>query len=32
VKSAVLGWLLFWPDAEFARQALEIKPVMLIRI
>lgn len=29
---AVLGWLLFWPDAEFARQALEIKPVMLIRI
>ena len=29
---SVLGWLLFWPDAEFARQALEIKPVMLIRI
>ena len=29
---AVLGWLLFWPDAEFARQALEIKPVMLIRM
>lgn len=29
---AVLGWLLFWPDAEFARQALEIRPVMLIRI
>ncbi|MGF2687254.1 DUF1294 domain-containing protein [Marinobacter sp. DUT-3] len=29
---AVLGWLLVWPDAEFARQALEIKPVMLIRI
>jgi uncharacterized membrane protein YsdA (DUF1294 family)/cold shock CspA family protein len=29
---AVLGWLLFWPNAEFARQALEIKPVMLIRI
>jgi len=28
----VLGWLLFWPDAEFARQALEIKPVMLIRM
>ncbi|MBZ2168784.1 DUF1294 domain-containing protein [Marinobacter sp. F4216] len=29
---AVLGWLLVWPDAEFARQALEIKPVMLLRI
>ncbi|MFL1467616.1 DUF1294 domain-containing protein [Marinobacter sp. HN1S83] len=29
---AVLAWLLVWPDAEFARQALEIKPVMLIRI
>lgn len=29
---AVLGWLLVWPDAEFARQALEIKPVMVIRI
>lgn len=29
---AVLGWLLFWPDAEFARQVLEIKPVMLIRM
>lgn len=29
---AVLGWLLFWPDAEFARQALEIRTVMLIRI
>jgi len=29
---AVLGWLLVWPDAEFARQALDIEPVMLIRI
>ncbi|WP_373001693.1 DUF1294 domain-containing protein [Marinobacter sp.] len=29
---AVLGWLLVWPDAEFARQALDIKPVMLIGI
>ncbi|WP_404364512.1 DUF1294 domain-containing protein [Marinobacter sp.] len=29
---AVLGWLLVWPDAEFARQALGIEPVMLIRI
>ncbi|WP_264756335.1 hypothetical protein [Marinobacter vulgaris] len=29
---AVLGWLLMWPDAEFARQALGTKPVMLIRI
>lgn len=27
---AVLGWLLVWPDAEFARQALDIKPVMLL--
>lgn len=29
---AVLGWLLVWPDAEFARQAMDIKPVMLIGI
>ncbi|MFO8142680.1 MAG: cold shock and DUF1294 domain-containing protein [Marinobacter sp.] len=29
---AVLGWLLVWPGAEFARQALEIRPVTLIRI
>jgi uncharacterized membrane protein YsdA (DUF1294 family)/cold shock CspA family protein len=29
---AVLGWLLVWPDAEIARQALDIKPVMLIGI
>ena len=29
---AVLGWLLVWQDAEFARQALGITPVMLIRI
>lgn len=27
---AVLSWLLAWPDAEFARQALGIKPFMLI--
>ncbi|TKV68052.1 DUF1294 domain-containing protein [Marinobacter panjinensis] len=27
---AVLGWLLMWPDAEFARQALDIEPVMLL--
>jgi len=29
---AVIGWLLVWPGAEFARQVLEIKPVMLMRI
>ncbi|MCX2794815.1 cold shock and DUF1294 domain-containing protein [Microbulbifer thermotolerans] len=28
----VLGWLLAWPDADFARQQLGINAVMLIRI
>lgn len=29
---AVLGWLLVWPGAEFARQLLGVEPVMLIWI
>src|SRR5690554_155102 len=28
---AVLCWLLLWPGAEFVRQALEIRPFMLLR-
>lgn len=27
---AVLVWLLFWPNAEFARQELDIRPILLI--